>query len=194
MTSHAVVPRLRSMAQAPLTRRVLWIVSAALGLFLAVALLSFNVADPPSHVVAMHNSPPANLCGSVGAAIAYWTYHTLGFGIWVILAGVGSWVVLTFRGSEVTQPAVRALGLLIMALAVSCMHELLFPEFGSLAGAKAGIIAKAIVTQLISYFSGFGAFLVIVAAFAIGLVVAAERIAFALPRLAWGALKGSTRL
>jgi S-DNA-T family DNA segregation ATPase FtsK/SpoIIIE len=163
-------------------------------LFLAIALLSFNVADPPSHVVAMHNSPPANLCGAVGAAIAYWTYHTLGFGIWVILAGVGSWVVLTFRGSEVTQPGVRALGLLIMALAVSCMHELLFPEFGSLAGAKAGILAKAIVTQLISYFSGFGAFLVIVTAFAIGLVVAAERIAFALPRLAWGALKGSARL
>jgi S-DNA-T family DNA segregation ATPase FtsK/SpoIIIE len=139
------------------------------------------VGDPPSHVVAVHNAPVQNLCGTVGAWIAYWTYHVLGFGVWVLIAGVATWVTLVFRGVVITHTSVRALGLLIMALSVSCFHELLFPDLGSLAGAKAGLISKTMVSELTIYFSGFGAFLVVVAAFAIGLVVAAEKIALAVP-------------
>ena len=60
---------------------------------------------------------------------------------------------------------------------------MILPSIGSLAGAKAGLIAKTIVTQLTVQFSGFGAFLVVAAAFSVGLVVAAEKIAFAIPRL-----------
>ncbi len=170
-----------SLTTADLSSRILWISSATLALFLAVALLSFHVADPPSHVVAMHNDPIANWCGIVGAWIAYWTYHVLGFGGWVLIIGGGAWVTLVFRGAECTHASVRALGLLIMAIAVSCFHELLLPGLGSLAGAKAGLIAKTIVTQLTTSFNPFGAFLIIFAAFSIGLVVTAEKIAFAIP-------------
>ena len=170
-----------SLNTADLSSRILWISSATIALFVAVALLSFNVGDSPSHVVAVHNDPISNWCGIVGAWIAYWTYHILGFGVWVLIAGVGAWVTLVFRGVEFTHTSVRALGLLIMAIAISCFHELLFPNLGTLAGAKAGLIAKTIVTQLSISFSGFGAFLIILAAFSIGLVVAAEKIAFAIP-------------
>jgi len=172
-----------SLTTADLSSRILWISSATIALFVAVALLSFNVGDSPSHVVAVHNDPVSNWCGIVGAWIAYWTYHILGFGVWVLIAGTGAWVTLVFRGVEFTHTSVRALGLLIMAIAVSCFHELLFPNLGTLAGAKAGLIAKTIVTQLSISFSGFGAFLIILAAFSIGLVVAAEKIAFAIPYL-----------
>ncbi len=172
-----------SLTTAALSSRILWISSATIALFVAVALLSFNSSDPPSHIVAIHNDPIANWCGIIGAWIAFWTYHVLGFGVWVLIVGVGAWVTLVFRGVELSHTAVRALGLLIMAIAVSCFHELLFPTVGSLAGAKAGLIAKTIVTQLTSGFSSFGAFIVILAAFSIGLVVAAERIAFAIPHL-----------
>ena len=172
-----------ALSSADLSSRILWISSVAIAVFVAVSLLSFNVADPPSHVVANYNDPVANWCGPVGAAIAYWSYHTIGFGIWVILLGIGSWVTLVFRGKEISHTAVRGLGVVILALAVSCFHELLLPNVGSLAGAKAGLIAKTIVTQLTLQFSGFGAFLVVAAAFAVGLVVAAEKIAFAIPRL-----------
>ncbi|MBC8203179.1 MAG: DNA translocase FtsK [Planctomycetes bacterium] len=189
MATSAVSPRRgrekrpSALSSADLSSRILWISSVAIAVFVAVSLLSFNVADPPSHVVANYNDPVANWCGPVGAAIAYWSYHTIGFGIWVILLGVGSWVTLVFRGREISHTAVRGLGVVILALAVSCFHELLIPNVGSLAGAKAGLIAKTIVTQLTVQFSGFGAFLVVTAAFAVGLVVAAEKIAFAIPRL-----------
>jgi S-DNA-T family DNA segregation ATPase FtsK/SpoIIIE len=170
-----------SLTTADLSSRILWISSATIALFVAVALLSFNVGDSPSHVVAVHNNPISNWCGIVGAWIAFWTYHILGFGVWVLIVGVGAWVTLVFRGVEFTHTSVRALGLLIMAIAVSCFHELLFPNLGTLAGAKAGLIAKTMMTQLTTSFSGFGAFLIILAAFSIGLVVAAEKIAFAIP-------------
>ncbi len=176
-----------SLTTAALSSRILWISSATIALFVAVALLSFNIGDSPSHVVAVHNDPVSNWCGIVGAWIAYWTYHVLGFGVWILIFGVGTWVTLVFRGVEFTHTSVRALGLLIMALAVSCFHELLLPEVGTLAGAKAGLIANTIVAQLTTSFSGFGAFLIILAAFAIGLVVAAEKIAFAIPHLIYSA-------
>ena len=183
-----------SLTSADLKSRILWIFSATIALFVAVALLSFNAGDSPSHVVAMHNNPTANWCGAVGAWIAYWTYHVLGFGIWVLIIGVCAWVTLVFRGREITHTAVRALGFLIMAVAVSCFHELLFPHIGSLAGAKAGLISKTIITQLTTSFSGFGAFLIVLAAFAIGLVVGAEKIAFAIPHVLWSLLLRITSL
>jgi len=170
----------------------MWIFSATIALFVAVSLLSFNAGDAPSHVVAVHNDPVANWCGIVGAWIAYWTYHVLGFGIWVLIVGVAAWVALVFRGVEITHTPVRALGFLIMAISVSCFHELFFPELGTLAGAKAGLIAKTIVTQLDSNFSGFGAFLVVLAAFSVGLVVGAERVAFAIPHLIWSGMQRAT--
>jgi len=183
-----------SLTTADVSSRIIWISSAAFALFLAVALLSFNAADPPSHIVAVHNSPVSNLCGIVGAWIAFWTYHVLGFGVWVMLFSIGTWVTLVFRGREIEHPAVRALGVFIMALAVSCFHELLFPAVGSLAGAKAGLIAKTLVGQLTLHFSSFGAFIIIFATFSIGLVVAAERIAFAIPHLIVSLFKGSLSL
>jgi len=176
------------LSTADLSSRILWISSATIALFVAVALLSFNVGDPPSHVVAVQNDPISNWCGIVGAWIAYWTYHVLGFGVWVLIIGVGAWVALVFRGVEFTHTSVRALGLLIMAIAVSCFHELLLPNVGTLAGAKAGLIAKTIGTQLTTGFSNFGAFLIVLAAFSIGLVVAAEKIAFAIPSVLFSAL------
>ena len=183
-----------SLTTADVSSRIIWISSAAFALFLAVALLSFNAADPPSHIVAVHNSPVSNLCGIVGAWIAFWTYHVLGFGVWVMLFSIGTWVTLVFRGREIEHPAVRALGVFIMALAVSCFHELLFPAVGSLAGAKAGLIAKTLVGQLTLHFSSFGAFIIIFATFSIGLVVAAERIAFAIPHLIVSLFRGSLSL
>ena len=194
MAPSAVSSRRRSvLIEATLGQRVAWITAAAAGTFLAVSLLTFDAADPPSHVVAVHNTPIANLCGSVGATIAYWTYHVIGYGAWILLAGIAAWVVARFRGIDLPHTGIRALGLVIMALSISCMHELLAPGVGPLPGARAGLIAQAIVSQLTIYFSGFGTFLAVLAALAIGLVVAAEQIAFALPRLLVSAVRGVGR-
>ena len=69
-----------AMSPAMLARRVGWIALAAAWVFLVVALISFDSADWPSHTVAPHNETTRNLCGPVGAMIAYWSYHVIGIG------------------------------------------------------------------------------------------------------------------
>jgi hypothetical protein len=71
-----------SLTSADLKLRILWISSAAIALLMTVALLSFDVGDAPSHVVATHNDPISNLCGAVerGLPIGPTTYLALASG------------------------------------------------------------------------------------------------------------------
>ena len=79
-------------------RRVGWVALAGLWVFGVVALASFDSADWPSHMVAVHNLPTRNLCGPVGALIAYWSYYLIGVGSWIALAGLGGYLVLAVAG------------------------------------------------------------------------------------------------
>jgi S-DNA-T family DNA segregation ATPase FtsK/SpoIIIE len=161
-----------------------WLVLAAAWTFLVVALLSFDGADWPSHVVAVHNAPAANLCGRVGALVAYGAYSVIGVGVWAIVAGAAALLVLTLTGQHVGHPIVRGLGLLLVATAISCLHGLLWPTTGPLAGMHAGLLATAILGELVPRFSTFGTLLLLTAALLVGGVVAAERVVFAIPTLA----------
>ena len=67
LQSNRGASRPSSLTTADLSSRILWISSATIALFIAISLLSFSIADPPSHVVAVHNDPIANWCGVIGA-------------------------------------------------------------------------------------------------------------------------------
>ena len=101
-----------------IARRIAWVLAMGAWVFLFISLASFDSADAPSHVVAVHNAPPANLCGGAGAAIAYWGYQVLGIGAWVVLGGLAMLLWVTVHGRVLTQPLVRSLGMVIMAVAV----------------------------------------------------------------------------
>ncbi|MCH7484016.1 MAG: DNA translocase FtsK 4TM domain-containing protein, partial [Chloroflexi bacterium] len=91
-----------AMSPAMLARRVGWIALAAAWIFLVVALVSFDSADWPSHTVSAHNDPTRNLCGPAGALVAYWCYHVIGIGSWVLLAGLAGYlgVIVTGRSAS----------------------------------------------------------------------------------------------
>ncbi|MHC4428933.1 MAG: DNA translocase FtsK 4TM domain-containing protein, partial [Planctomycetota bacterium] len=169
-----------------LARRVGWVALAGLWVFLVVALASFDSADWPSYAVAVHNEPTRNLCGPVGALVAYWSYHVIGIGAWVVLAGVGAYLGLVAAGRPIGHLPVRAAGLGLMAVAVSGFHGLLAPETGALAGAPAGLVALVIVSELGRRFSDVGTFLVISAGFAVGALVAVDRLVLMIPALLAG--------
>ena len=69
------------LAQATFGRRAAWVALAGLWVFMFLTLGTFHSADWPSHTVAVHNAPPSNLMGTLGAGIAYWTYLGLGYGV-----------------------------------------------------------------------------------------------------------------
>ncbi|UCD76820.1 MAG: DNA translocase FtsK 4TM domain-containing protein [Phycisphaerales bacterium] len=173
-------------------RRVAWVALAGVWLFMVIALGSFDSADWPSHTVAIHNEPVANLCGEVGAFVAYNAYYVIGVGAWVVLVGVGGYLAVTALRRPVTHPVLRFGGLVLMALGASSFHGLLFPQAGPLAGAHAGLLAEYFVSQLGPRFSNVGSFLLILAGFGVGAIVAVDRIVLALPRLLLATL-GVTR-
>lgn len=177
-----------NLPQPPLARRLLWVAGAALWLFLAASLISFDTADPPSHVVAVHNAPTANLCGRTGAVLAYWTYYVIGIGAWILMAGVAAYLVITATGRVVSQPVVRGFGLVLAALAVTCFHGMMattWPRLGIMAGAEAGLVSVFALGELIPRFSYVGTLLILLAAFGIGAVLAVDRLVIALPGLIW---------
>ena len=164
-------------------RHIGWVALAAVVAFLAVSLATFNSADAPSHVVAVHNQPVENLCGAVGAMIAYWSYYVVGIGAWVMLVGLAVFLAVTIAGHAVSHPIVRFVGLLLAAVAVSCLHRLILPGLGPLAGAKCGLLAESIALELLPRFSLFGTLLLAMFAFGVGAVVCADQWALKVPRM-----------
>ncbi len=193
MPRTAVRARRGDEEAATFARRIAWTALAGLWGFLVVALASFDSADWPSRAVAVHNEPTRNLCGPAGALVAFFGYYVLGVGVWLILAAGAGALALVAAGREVTHPVIRALGVVLMAVAVSSFHGLLFPETGPVSTAAAGLLAVVIVSELAGRFGEVGTFLVLLVAFGVGAVVAVDRLVLALGR-AVGFLWGLARL
>ena len=172
-THHWLSPALR--------HRIAW-VAACLGVAsLMLALGSFHHADWPSRAVAVHNDPTSNLVGTPGAAIAYWTYATFGFGTWLaVLLGAAALAAVPF-GFRPQHLWLRTIGAAILVLAVGAIHALWFPRLGPVAGVEAGLVPQWAAAQLAERFSAFAASLVLLCAAVIGALVAADEVVMRIP-------------
>ncbi|MEM6562353.1 MAG: DNA translocase FtsK 4TM domain-containing protein, partial [Planctomycetota bacterium] len=122
--------------------------------FLVLSLGSFSPTDWPSHAVTPW-PPTANLCGPVGAFVAYHGFAMLGAGVWVLM-GLGT-VLLGLRlwGVKLTDPWLRVAGIMLLAVGVAAISAHLtgfspagFPEGN---GGVVGIYAN---TELTARFAG----------------------------------------
>jgi len=156
--------------------KTLWLLGAAGWVYLALALLWFSPADPPSHAVGSAVAATTNLAGPVGAWLAYWSILSLGVGAWVllILGGVALWSIAA--GDRLDHPVLRVVGAAMVALALGGLHALWMPEVGSLPGTKGGLVPLWMVHELLPRFGAAGASVVLLALLAIGALVAAERL------------------
>ena len=92
--------------------RAAWVLAAGALTLVVLALASFHSADPPTTAVAIPNSPPLNLCGKFGAAIAHLLYEVFGVGVWVPVCYLGTLLAFTTVCIGVlvlryTQPALK---------------------------------------------------------------------------------------
>ena len=170
-------------------RRIGWVVLLAVWTFVTASLVSFDRADPPSPFAAPWNDPVANWCGQFGAAIAYHSYAVIGIGVWLMVIAGLAYLIITAAGRTITQPVVRAVGVVLMALAVSTVHGLLLPTIGPLPAINGGLVAVYGTTELATRFNTLGAFLLVFAAFGIGAIVAVDTLVFALPRMLWNGVR-----
>ena len=63
----------------------------ALVVFVGLSFLSYDPADPPSDLVFPARHTPVNICGSLGASIAFYGRQLLGFGVWVAMGAIIAW-------------------------------------------------------------------------------------------------------
>jgi S-DNA-T family DNA segregation ATPase FtsK/SpoIIIE len=148
----------------------------ALCAFVLLAVLSFDVADPPASAIAWPaNTPPTNWCGTIGAHLAYGVLSLFGLGTWVILALWGLYLFVSAFVCRVGHPAVRALGVLLMGAGAAGVIQLAAPGIGPIPEISGGLIGASGVQLFTSVgFGTFGTFLWFALAFLVGATVAVD--------------------
>lgn len=142
---------------------------------MVASLLGFDRADPPSHLVWPPNDPVRNWCGPAGAWLAFHAIKLLGVGVWIVLLGIAAYLAAWVAGRRVRMTGLRAVGLVLMAAGVSCLHHLLIPGWSALPGLAGGLVGAESAVQLAERFGRLGGSLWAIMAVLVGGVVAFDR-------------------
>ena len=146
-------------------------------LFGWVCILSFDVADPPATTVWPPNSPPANLCGTVGAWIAYHLFYYLGTGTYALVGLLTIAVFAWLKGTLLSDLWLRLAGLALVCTAVSTWGAL--SSTGSdahLMVGAGGVLGSAAAGFFVGHLQNAGTHIVLVCALAVGLLLAADEL------------------
>ena len=174
-------------------RRVAWLIGLTAWTFLALSIVSFDAADPPSHMVYPQNDPVQNLCGPVGALLSYHTFKLFGIGAWILLGFAGLAMLLPMLGRAVTHMLVRALGVTIIALSLGGIFALVAPSLGAIEGLSGGTIGAFLAEELATRFKQAGSMLWLLLFMVIGLIVVFDRWVLAIPALMLEALRPAAK-
>lgn len=177
----------------PIGRRVVWLVGITVWAFIALAAVSFDPADPPSHAVWPQNNPVANLCGPVGALVSYHLFKLMGWGAWLLVGFSGLAMLMPMLGRAVTHMTVRAAGVVIIACSVSGIMALVAPRLGPLEGLSGGTIGAVIAEELFTRFKQLGSMLWLLLFMVIGLIVVFDRWVLAIPAMVFEAMRPAAK-
>jgi len=163
------------------TRSVLIFLGAGAWVFLLVALGSFHYNDWPSHAV--YPWPPIqNLCGSVGAFIAYYTFLAIGQGAFPLMFFTGVCLVLLMCSNRVGDLWMRAVGLLLLTAAFAAtVHHFKPGSYDTFPEGRGGIVGISTATVLQHYFSTVGTRLILLTTALVGLLLAADDLVLRTP-------------
>ncbi|MFI4911016.1 MAG: DNA translocase FtsK 4TM domain-containing protein [Sedimentisphaeraceae bacterium JB056] len=159
----------------------------AICVFLFISCASFDIADAPSRYVFPNNQPPVNVFGKVGAFCAYYCLYYLGPGIYIVLASLSIFLFTNLIGKKTNQIVLRFIGMLLLAIVVSCSAYLLC-RFGSnsFPMGNGGILGIGGSYFLLRDFGILGRALILVGAAIVGAVLLADTLVIALLRALGG--------
>ncbi|MBX3323708.1 MAG: DNA translocase FtsK 4TM domain-containing protein [Phycisphaeraceae bacterium] len=183
----------RSKPEVPMSGRIwkvpVWLAVAAVFGFVVVSLVSYNGADAPGHVTWPQNDTPANWGGPVGAATAYTLLRLLGWAVLIPIVFAAAALVQTGWKRRLDHPLLRFFGVVLVSAGIAGLFAVLRPQGGLLPGLPGGTLGLLIAeTLMIPRFGSVGSVLWLGLVGLIGMVVAADRLMFALPRLIWRGL------
>ncbi|MFM8891452.1 MAG: DNA translocase FtsK 4TM domain-containing protein, partial [Planctomycetia bacterium] len=144
-------------------------------LFAALALATFDPADPPLAAGFPPHARATNACGYLGAAVAGAVYQWLGLGGWFALAAVAAYDLTLLRRRPLPDLPLRTAGIVAATLGVCTLLTMFLPAWvarpvwgpGGQAGAVGRLFAEG-------YFASTGAAIVVTAITAAGLFLACD--------------------
>ncbi len=152
--------------------------------FTLLACLTFDIADAPSGYVSPNNNPPQNLCGPVGAFLAYYILYYVGPGFYVVCASIVGFLITNILGRKVTQLILRLIGMAILTVSVSSSVYLIVGKTGNgFPMGEGGILGISVGHILLKGCSAVGSGLILVCSFAVGSVLLADSLVLAMVRM-----------
>ncbi|MEL7239529.1 MAG: DNA translocase FtsK 4TM domain-containing protein, partial [Planctomycetota bacterium] len=168
-----------------------WLGAAIVWAFACLAVASFDPHDWPSHAIYPHPET-ANMCGTIGAWMAYTLIAAVGPGVWPLLVCTGAVIGLRVYGKKVDDLPFRAAGVaaVTLATATAAAHF----DFGGfvLPEGEGGILGIAASGAAESAFGVAGLRLSIIFAGVAGLLLTADEIFIGWPRKWLAALAEDT--
>jgi len=160
-----------------LKRDLTALVLAALAIFLALALATFDPADPPSRVTWPPRTETHNACGPAGAWVSLILFEGLGLGAYFVTGSIAlvAYVLIVHR--NIDQPWLRGFGAVLSLaglttlVAMAAPHWSPGPVIGS--GGYVGAIGRALLE---THVASVGAYLVVASVLAGGLLLASDYI------------------
>ncbi len=169
------------MQRTKIIRQTLLFLAIAGWVFMLLALGSFHTSDWPSHQVFPY-PPIQNLCGSVGAYIAYNCFLALGQGVFPILFFSGVCLALVLFKNRVGDLWLRAIGLLLLSIAFAAVFHHFRPgSAGAFPEGHGGIVGIGTSTWLQAHFNTVGTRLILLTAMLVGLLLAADDLVLRTP-------------
>src|SRR5271169_6500601 len=114
------------MERTNLIPRLLVFLGVGAWIFLLVSLGSFHSDDWPSHQVFPYPATQ-NLCGKVGALVAYYLFCAIGQGVFPVLFFGGICLALLLFGNRVSDLWLRVIGLVVLTIAFASAIHLIRP-------------------------------------------------------------------
>ncbi len=97
-----------------------------LGLFLALALASYNSKDPSFNSIG-HGFKTLNYCGILGSFLADLIFQLMGLPAWMMVAGLFQAALLSFRGQQVELKNIRIVWMVLLICGLSALATIYWP-------------------------------------------------------------------
>jgi len=169
------------MERTNLLRQIALAFCSAAWVFLLLSLGSFHPTDWPTHEVYPY-PPIQNLCGAVGAFVAYYSFLAIGQGVFPVLFFTGICLALLACRSRLSDPWLRGIGLAVLTVAFAAVvHHLKPGSFNGFPEGHGGIVGIGTATFLQEHFNTVGTRLILLTAMMIGLLLAADDLVLRTP-------------
>ena len=151
----------------------------ALALFLAVSLLTYNPADPPSSLVYPPHSKIANACGRSGAMAAQCLLQFFGLAAYFFVLSITVVDALLLARRQITEPLLRVFGWGMAMAALATLLALVYsgatpgPVIGP--GGYLGAAGRALLEM---HFARAGTYILTISFLLAGLLLSTDYLLF----------------